>query len=56
MVDTDCQIETAATTAIAPRWCADFDEDCRAVPDKVICSRLDPDQGACVYLCGGEQP
>lgn len=34
----------------APPVCADFDEDCADVPDKVHCFLYDPAKGACPYL------
>lgn len=41
------------TAAVPPPCrCADFDEDCDAVPDKFHCYMHDPEQGYCPFLSG----
>lgn len=49
MTDVDLEAEAKADEAKTPR-CADFDEDCDDIPNKVMCYLYDPFKGYCPYL------
>lgn len=38
------------------RWCADLDDDCRLVRDKLGCWLYDPARGLCPYLSAERPP
>ena len=46
-------IERATATSTRQPICADHDEDCDTIPDKVHCWLYDPAKGRCPFLTEG---